>query len=233
MKLIHSPVRGQAEEGGECRAFKFRSRGLGLTAPHQRCDGKRPCAACVRGGKDAECTYELWQGHRHTRANVLPVTHDTGSPQSTLPSGVPTIGPSLSVFPTRPPSDVPLLTWSNSGESTSPPPPPLASCELPQAPTAQPPREPSPPGQAEMVHGPPSDASAALNIHDTTECVPRPAASSFTVLPSIHFPTIPRLLRAPFSLIPPERVQISPIIGGDLDMTLYAFFRLLNSHWFM
>ena len=199
-------------------------RGPRLTSPHQRCDGKRPCIACVRGGKDAECTNELWQGHHHTKTKALPVPRDTRSPQSTLHSTVPAIGPSFSVFLTPPPSDVSLLAWSNSSDSTHPPPPTLTPRELPLAPTTRPSRGTPSRRHAGIVHGPSSDAPAPLNLHDTTESVPRPTASSFTVLPSIHFRVIPPPLQVPLSLIPPERVQISPIAGGDLDMPLCVLF---------
>ena len=46
------------------------------------------------------------------------------------------------------------------------------------------------------------------------------------ILPSTHFQTIPRPLRVPLSLIPPEHMQVSSIAENDLDMTLCVFFRL-------
>ena len=81
-----------------------------------------------------------------------------------------------------------------------------------------------------MVLGPLSDVSVVWNTHATTECVSRPTGSSFTVLPSLHFRAIPRPRQVPLSLILPECVQISPITGGDLNMTLYVLFWFLNSH---
>ena len=62
------------------------------------------------------------------------------------------------------------------------------------------------------------------NVHGTTECIPRSTVSSFTVLPSIHPRIVPWPLQVPLSLIPPERAQVFPIVGGYLDMTLYALF---------
>ena len=78
---------------------------------------------------------------------------------------------------------------------------------------------------------PSSDALVARKVYDTTECDPPHTVSSFTVLPSVLFRTIPRPLPVPLSLVPPEHIQISPVAGGDLDMTLYVVFFL--SFWFL
>ena len=76
----------------------------------------------------------------------------------------------------------------------------------------------------EVVLDPSSDAQVVQEIHGTMERVPHLTASFFKILPSIHFRTIPRPLRAPLSLIPPEHAYISCISGGDLAMTLCVFF---------
>ena len=52
----------------------------------------------------------------------------------------------------------------------------------------------------------------------------RPIPSSPTVLPSIHFQTIPHLIRIPLSDICPDHLRVSHTAGTDLDMTLYVFF---------
>jgi len=52
---------------------------------------------------------------------------------------------------------------------------------------------------------------------------------TFVVLPSIHFRTIPWPPQIRLLLIPPERVQISPIAGSDLDMVLYVPFGFRTS----
>ena len=162
----------------------------GSLHPHQRCDGKRPCATCV-GREGAECIY------------------------APLPSKTSAIESSLTVYPTRPPSDDPLPTGSVSGKYV---PPPLSPCERPLAPGTQPPWEPSTRLQAGMtLLGPLSDASAARNIHDTTECIPRPTGPPTTALPFVNFRTTPQPPRVPLS------VQIPPIVEGDLDVTLYGF----------
>ena len=57
---------------------------------------------------------------------------------------------------------------------------------------------------------------------------PSPIASPFTVLPSIHFQTVPRLLLVPFSVIDPERVPVSWVSGDDLDMSVYVIFLLIS-----
>ena len=52
----------------------------------------------------------------------------------------------------------------------------------------------------------------------------RPTPSSPTVLPSIHFQTIPHPLRIPLSVISPDHLRVSHTAGTDLDMSLYVFF---------
>ena len=175
----------------------------------------------MNGERGAGCTYEPWQPSHRTRTgstNALPVFRHGDSASGlpsvcTLPSQAPTNGFPFSEPLTHPPLDIPLLTWSNSAEST----PSILPHHV----------------HGEVVPGPSSDTSIVWNTHDTTECVPRLPVSSFTVLPSIHSRAVPQILQVPLSLISPERVQVSPVAGGDLDMTLYVPFRLLNSHWFI
>ena len=203
--------------------------GTGLTSSDQRCDGKRPCTTCVSGESGDGCTYEPWRRSYRVGAGVLPASHDTPSrPLSvqTLPSKPPAAGLSFSEPVTRP-LDLPLLTWPNPSKSTCflLPPPSPTPYERALVPSSH--------LRGEIELDPSSDVSVVQDTHDTTECVPCPLVSYFTVLPSIHFRAIPRLLQVPLSLIPPERVQVSSIAGNDLDMTLYVLFRLLNSHRFL
>ncbi|KAF9783449.1 hypothetical protein BJ322DRAFT_153080 [Thelephora terrestris] len=65
---------------------------------------------------------------------------------------------------------------------------------------------------------PSSNVSLVGEVPGSTEHPPRPTASSFTVLPSIHFQTIPRPLRIPLSAIHPEHSQVSCVARNDLDM---------------
>ena len=169
----------------------------GLIPLHQRCDGKRPCATCVNGERGAECTYEPRRRSLRASASAPPAPRETAS--HPLPSKPLTTGFTSSEPLTHPLLGTPLLTLSNSSEPASSLPPPLALYEGPQAPS--------------------SDVSIVRHTYNTEGCAPRPTVS-FTVLPSIHFRAIHRPLHVPLSLIPPERVQISPIAGGDLDMTL-------------
>jgi len=175
--------------------------------------------ACLNWKIGDGCMYEPWQRSYRASAGALPVSRDTAPRRLSvraLPSKPPGVGFSFSEYLACPPS-TPLLAWSNSSESTSFPLPPLASYERPQVPSSR--------IHSMAVLGPSSDISVMQHTHDTADYVPRPTVSSFTVLPSIHFRTIPRPLQVPLSLIPPERVQISPIAGGDLDMTLCVLFR--------
>ena len=70
----------------------------------------------------------------------------------------------------------------------------------------------------------PIDVSVVQKARDITKCDLGPTASSFTIFPTIRFQTTPGPLRPPFSLIQPERLQVSSIAGSDLDMILYVFF---------
>jgi len=207
-----------------CLAIKVGSRSRRLTSPHQKCDGKRPCTTCIDRERGAECSYEPRQ-RSHRASATLPIRRETASrPLSvrTLPSKPPAIGFSFSGSLIRPSLGTPHLAWSDPGESASSPPlqPPLAPYERSLA-------------SSSRVHGralgPSPDVSATQDIH-STGYVPRTTVSSFTILPSIHFRRIPRPFPVPLSLIPPERVQISSNAGGDLDMTWYVLFWVLNSH---
>ena len=176
----------------------------------------------MKGGRDAGCTDEPTQRSRQTNTDVpSSVSHDDGSRllgvRTLLRSKPRAVGPSFSESPICPSLDIPPLARSRSNGSASSLSQPLAPCERLLTPAARLPWNPS-------------DVAVVGNAHATTGYVPHPAVSSFTVLPSIHFRTIPRSLRIPLSLIPPERVQISSIAGGDLDMTLYVHFWPLNFH---
>ena len=204
--------------------FNVRSMKLELTSPCQKCDGKRPCTTCVIGKDGVRCTYEPRQRSPRISTNAHSASREnTSGPQSVLklPSNM-----SADWFSTfeplaRPSSDVPLLTWSGPDEPASslPPPPPLIPYERPLSPSSRIP-----------VLGSSSDIPVVRDTHGTAGCVPCHTVSSFTLLPSLHFQTIPRPLRVPLSLISPEHAQISPIAGGDLDMTLYVLPQPLHSH---
>ncbi|KAF9779636.1 hypothetical protein BJ322DRAFT_369328 [Thelephora terrestris] len=64
-----------------------------------------------------------------------------------------------------------------------------------------------------------SSASAVEKARGVTECPPPLITSSLTILPSIHFQSIPRPLPLPLSVIPPERKQVSWVSENDLDMS--------------
>lgn len=159
------------------------------------------------------CTYVPRKQYRNSGTDVHPsISHCDTTKASDLPSQTSILGPPSAESQIHPPSHIPLLTWPNHSE-------PVPS--LLQKPTAAHPRQ-EPPLNAliEIVLGQPSDVSVVQKTHNTMEHAPLSTASSFAVLPSIHFRPIPLSLRVPLSLIPPERVQISPIAGGDLEMTL-------------
>ena len=78
-------------------------------------------------------------------------------------------------------------------------------------------RDSSPLILEKVVQLPSSVPEKALSV---TEDPLNPVASSFVVLPSINFQTIPRPFRIP---LPSERMQVSWVSGSDLDMTSYVF----------
>jgi len=198
--------------------FEVRSSERRLTPPHQRCDGKLPCTTCVDGERSAGCTYEPRQRSRRANSKALSVSRDSvPRPLSirTLPSKPPAVGFLFPRRPTHPSLDIPL-TLSDPSESRPSP----APCERP---LTLPPHL-----HDEVVPDPPSGVLTVRNVHDTSECIPHPTVPPFTVLPSVYFRVIPWPLQVPLSLIPPERVQVSPIAGSDLDMTLYVLVRFLR-----
>ena len=171
----------------------------------------------------AGCTYKLWQPSRRASTKTLPISRDSVFPSiRALPLQTPPDEFPFSECLTRRSPNTPLLTWSNSSESTSSLSPPPARCERPLTPTTQLPWGFISRPQGGIGLAPSSDALVAQKVYDTTECDPPHTVSSFTVLPSVLFRTIPRPLPVPLSLVPPEHIQISPVAGGDLDMTLYV-----------
>ena len=109
---------------------------------------------------------------------------------------------------------------SNSTNLSSPP---LVSYERPLTPTAQLPWELPPQMRNEIAPDRPSDSSVVQRIHDTAEWIPCLTVSSFTILPSIHFQTMPQPLQGPLLFVPMEHVHVSYISRSDLDMKLYVF----------
>ena len=129
-----------------------------------------------------------------------------------------------------PPTDA-LPARSDSREPGHPHPPSLGFREGSLAPPEQFERRPPPLMLETVVPVPLSDASA---IEKTLHIVERPWYPTFAILSSVHFGTIPRPLRGPSSLVPPEYMQVSWVSGSDLDMTLYVFFlrlRKCSSYW--
>ena len=127
-------------------------------------------------------------------------------------------------YPSSPPKDV-LMAWSDSNESAYSQPSPPDSPEGPSVQPGQREQERSPLVRENVVPVPPSDASVTMKAPGVTECTLPPTAFPLTVHPSIHFQTIPRPLRIPLSLIPPERLQVSWVAGSEMDMKLYVFSR--------
>ena len=120
--------------------------------------------------------------------------------------------------PTSPPRDD-LLPWSDSCESGPSHFLPLDLPEKSSAPPEQSGRQLLPLKLDKAASDPLSDASVVEKALSDL----RPDVFSFTILPSINFRAIPRPLRMPFSLVPPELVQVSCVAGSDLDMTLCVF----------
>ena len=170
--------------------------------------------------KGAGCTYES-QGRSRPGVLSVPAGATSSSNVRKPPSRASINVPSHAR--TGPPSNLALITWSESSETTPSLSQSSAPHRRPPAPTIRFLQDFLPRTHDQILLGPSPDASVEQRAHETTKSIERPTASSFAVLPSVHFQSIPRPLRAPFSLIPPERVQVSCGAGSDLDMKLYAF----------
>jgi len=168
----------------------------------------------------AECVYEPRQPSRPSDANVFLVPRGNASDPlgiSASPHQTPANGFLFHEPPIDPQSNTAVPARSDSNESASPLSLSLVLCERqPSKSTVRLPRELSSPPHNEIVPPPSSETSV---VYDAEECASRPVRSPFTILPSIHFSKIPRPLRMPLSLIPPERVQVSCVSWSDLDMT--------------
>lgn len=159
---------------------------------YKKCDAKQPCTTCGNKNRGAACKYES------SRSN----------------------GGISSAPQTSPPIDV-LLPWFDFREPGPPNPLSVGSRKRSLAPPEQL-EEPLPLVLEIAAPDPSLEGSAPQNTLGVTERPPSSTVSSFKLLPSIHFQTIPRPLHIPLSLIPPERVQVSWVTGSDLDMTLYV-----------
>jgi hypothetical protein len=168
------------------------------THSHQKCDAKQPCTTCVTRDRAVTCKYE---GSRSS-ANVPPQT--------------------------SPPRDVLLPSWTDSSEAGS------SHSLSPESRgrSSTPPRQlkwqPSPHVLDQVPPVPCLDALAVEENSGITDCPPCPTESSFAISPLILFHAIPRPLGVTFSLVPPERMQVSCAPGSDLDMTLYVSLSFLN-----
>lgn len=156
---------------------------------HKRCDARQPCKTCAEKGRGAACKYEVSSG------NVPPKPPISG-----------------------PPRDV-LFPWSDSSKSGPSHSLSLVLREKSSEPAEQSERQPSRLKLENAVLVPSSGASAADKALGVTECLTHLDAPSFAIIPSIHFRVIPRPLRIPLSLIPPEHVRVSCVAGSDMDMT--------------
>ena len=139
-------------------------------------------------------------------------------------------GPSLDVSvvrktysPLTSPLPAAFLALCTPRETTLPLSPFLARLQQPSLPTAQRRWELSPRiyNQIGLVHS--SDVSVLRSTCSTTEHIPCLAGSSFEILPSIHFQTIPRPLRVPLSPVLPEYTRVFSVAGSELDMILCVF----------
>ena len=164
--------------------------GRGSLFHPQKCDAKQPCTTCVDKDRVASCAY----GRLRSSGNTTP-------------------GPIRS--PSR---DITPLALSDSSEPSSSHSSSLGLRERSLTPPEQPEREPSPHSLDEVVPVPPSNALVVGKAPRPTDHHPHPTIFSFTVLPSIHFQTVPRPLHVPLSDIPPEYTQVSSIAGDDLGM---------------
>lgn len=64
--------------------------------------------------------------------------------------------------------------------------------------------------------------AAQSGLRGTPNPIPTPTGPTFSVLPSLRFPTIPRPFNAPVSFSSPESFQVYGGASGSIEMTLYA-----------
>ena len=201
----------------------------GLTPPHQKCDARQPCTTCVDKDAVVKCMYVPLQPSRPRGADVFLVPRGGASDPpgiSASPHQTPADGFSFHEPQIDPRSNPAVLARSESSEAASSLSVSLPLCERrPLKSTVRLSPELSSLLHDEIVPSPLSDISI---VYDVKECASHPVKSPFTILPSVNFSTIPRLLQMPFPLIPPERVQVSCLSGSDLDMTLCVFGLLLS-----
>jgi hypothetical protein len=182
-------VSGNVSDLGNARAH----------STHKKCDAKQPCTTCVSRERGAACTYEI------------PRSSDNVPPK--LPVSPPRVNSEASSPPLnlRLDSGLPrAVLWSDPG------PDPFYSpstnlCERPSTLQLQLEWTPSPCVLDEVVLVLPSDASVVEKAPGATKCPSRPVVSSFTIIPSIHFQTIPNPLRIPLSIIPPNMFRFPPL----------------------
>ena len=171
----------------------------------------------MNGHRAAECTYESRSRLHPTTSRTLSISNDRPPGPPSVPGISRTSADARSV-PLTSPSDPAPPTWSDSSETSSLPPSPDPH-ERPSTLTVQHLWELSPCIYDQLAPCVSSGVAIKQKVHDTTKCDPR-NVTSFTLLPSIHFQTIPRPLRIPLSLIPPERLQVSGDDGSDLGLSL-------------
>ena len=166
--------------------------------PPQKCDAKHPCTTCVDRDRIAECQYGRCRSIRDAP-----------------------LSPARS-----PPRDITHPALSDSSEPSSSH---FLSPDLRKRSSAPPKQlewKPAPRVLYKVVPDPSSNASVVENAPGSTGHPPCPAVSSFTVLPSVHFQTIPRPLQIPLSVICPEYMQVSSVAGDDQGMILYVLFHV-------
>ena len=178
----------------------------------QRCDAKHPCTPCIDGGFD--CVYEQSPVTKHVREELSPVVQPFPFPFSSEPNplGSPSSrinnkDASLSTSGVAS-SDIGRTVFSST--DTNLPRDPLEKSRSP---------EPDPPAPHE-------GSNSEMQLVHFREESPRPhqprptAIFTFSLLPSLRFPSIPRQLHTPLSFMGPENLQVSNTALSELDLSL-------------
>jgi len=183
----------------------------------QRCDAKRPCTPCIDFDGGSECVYERSLAIQRTReklpAAIQPFLFSFRSGPRPYDPAVTSDDLSLST-PDNAPSGASSPVFSSRLNSSNVSPNESSSSDSDTLDEFEPhiPRERSNPGM-QLV---PFRGEYPMPHQPAT-------ISTFSLLSSLRFASIPRPLHTQLSLLSPEHLQISDTTPSELDLSLCVF----------
>ena len=188
----------------------------------QRCDGKHPCTLCVKFSGGSNCVYEQNPVTKRIReklpAAVQPFLFSFKREPSPCGSSsrVNSEDTSLSTSDVAS-SDIGGFVFSSTDTSSS-----RVSLEEHRSPESDATDKSDPLTTQER-------SNSETQLVPFREESPKPhqpqpiAISTFSFLPSLRFPSIPRQLRTPLRFFGPEHLQVSDKTPSELDLSLWVF----------